>query len=383
MTAQTMRRGCAVLTAALATAVLAACTASRPARPPAGPGPRSGSAGRPLASRYQRATRHEAGESLVGHDRLVTCGRVSRLPPVPPAGSAEPIRPAHRRLRPDVGSAAQKRSTTAAAQVAQRCMSAAGFSYPVVSTPDDRCASHPVLRSPGRRPDQSRSGQVVRLSAASQRPRSCSRPSATSPPLPTFASEQRKHGTAWASALVGDGARHAAGYVAARLPAGGEHAGVRQSQRGPRARCGRRTSIFDATRLDRIRSARARVQRTWSACMVQHGLSYKSIVDLVAAGSGQTRRRRPRSRRGGGRALQPPGQPGEHLPHRGGRLPAGRDRPNRRTSSSAGRLRDLQQRAEQVLALPAADVLRFSQARVHQVIYLLIPRVHTAAMTGV
>jgi hypothetical protein len=35
-----------------------------------------------------------------------------------------------------------------------------------------------------------------------------------------------------------------------------------------------------------------------------------------------------------------------------------------------------QQRAEQVLALPASDILRFSHARVHQVIYLLIPRFH-------
>lgn len=36
----------------------------------------------------------------------------------------------------------------------------------------------------------------------------------------------------------------------------------------------------------------------------------------------------------------------------------------------------LQQRAEQVLQLPAADILRLSRARVHQVIYLLIPRFH-------
>jgi hypothetical protein len=35
-----------------------------------------------------------------------------------------------------------------------------------------------------------------------------------------------------------------------------------------------------------------------------------------------------------------------------------------------------QQRAEQVLALPAAGILHLSKARVHQVIYLLIPRFH-------
>jgi len=37
----------------------------------------------------------------------------------------------------------------------------------------------------------------------------------------------------------------------------------------------------------------------------------------------------------------------------------------------------MQQRAEQVLALPAADVLRLSRAQVAVVSFLLVPRVHS------
>ena len=369
MTTQTVRRGCAVVTAALAaTAVLAACTASRPA--PAASG--AGSAVRPGVPGISGppAIKVNPYAGTVGFD---VRPRIT-LPPVPPAGSAEPVGlPIDSYIQ--TGVQQEDTLSTAAAQVAQRCMSAAGFSFPVVPQPDDNAlltqffdhqlaglTSLAQARSYGFQPPPSTAKLFVKKVV---------------PPLPTYAAEQRKHGAAWASALVGEvpgmrpgtpplGCMRAAntllfGNFNGSLVGGAEN-GV----------------DFVATKWTASDPHVLAAQRTWSACMARHGLNYKSMADLVQ-----------------NRTWPNPPTPAEitaavaevgcnhqanlantYLTVEAAYQQAliGLNQPDLQQMQAD--FVTEQQRAAQVLALPASDILRFSHARVHQVIYLLIPRFH-------
>jgi hypothetical protein len=296
------------------------------------------------------------------------------LPPVPPAGSAEPIGlPIDAYVQTSVQQ--QETLATAAAQVAQRCMSAAGFSYPVVSTPDDGA----LLTQFFDHQDAGLTSLAQARSYGFQQPPSTAKLFAAkhyTPPLPTYAVEQRKHGTAWASALVGEvpgmrpgtpplGCMRAANTLMFGNFNGGLVGGVTNG------------IDFDATKWTESDPRVLAAQRIWSACMARHGLSYKSMADLVR------------------RAWPNPPTPAEiaaavaevgcnhqanlantYLTVEAAYQQAliGQNQPDLQQMQAD--FVSLQQRAEQVLALPAADILRFSKARVHQVIYLLIPRFH-------
>src|SRR6185437_11969747 len=129
--AQTLRRGCAVLTAALATAALTACTAGGAG----GAGSAAGSAGHSLVPGISGppAIKPNPYAGSIG-DKV----RPHITPSaVPLASSAEPV---SLPLDAYIQASVQQSQTldAAAAQVAQRCTTAAGFSFPVQPKPDDQ-----------------------------------------------------------------------------------------------------------------------------------------------------------------------------------------------------------------------------------------------------
>ena len=369
MTAQAMRRGCAVLTAALAvTAALAACGASRPAPAASGVGSASGP-GVPGISGPPAIKLLNPYSGTVGY---YVRPRIT-LPPVPPADSPEPIGlPIDAYVQTSVQQ--EESLSTAAAQVAQRCMSAAGFSYPVVPQPDYEAIFTQYF-------DRQDAGLT---SLAQARSYGFQPPSATAKifairdlyHLPFFAAEQRKHGTAWASALVGEvpgmrpgtpplGCIRAANTLMFGNFNGSLVGGVENGV------------DFVASRWTASDPHVLAAQRTWSACMARHGLNFTSMADLVK------------------RDWPNPPTPAEitaAVAEVGCNHQA--NLANTYLTVEAAYQRALigqnqqdlqqmqadfvteQQRAEQVLALPASDILRFSRAKVHQVSYLLIPRFH-------
>ena len=371
MPVQTIRRGCAVLTAALAaTAVLAACTASRPA--PAASG--AGSAGRPGVPGIS------GPPAIKVNPYAGTVGSQERpritLPPVPPASSAAVVSmPMDSYQQTSV----QQEETldAAAAQVAQRCMSAAGFSYPVTPRPSDDTLLMQFF-------DRQHAGLTSLAQARSfgfQLPPGSAKlfVSRVEKPLLDFVTEQRKHGTAWASALVGAvpgmkpgtpplGCMRAANTLVFGNFKGNLELGVIPNVDG------------DAEEWTDSDPHVLAAQRAWSACMARHGLNYKSTYDMEF-----------------GRTWPKPPTPAEitaavtdvrcnqqvnlanaYLTVEAAyqRALLGQNQPDLQQMQAD--FVTMQQRAEQVLQLPAADILRLSKARVHQVVYLLIPRVHGA-----
>jgi len=364
---QTIRRGCAVLTAALAAVLLAACGGAAPSQPaPTGPTGRPGVPG--ISGPPAIHVNPYAG----------TVGYYARpritVPPVPPAGSAQPI---SLPIDAYVQTSMQQEETlrTAAAQVAQRCMSAAGFSYPVVPEPDDDALYSQFF-------DHQNAGLTDLAQARSygfQQPPSTARLFVRKVDRPQldFATQQRKHGTAWASALVGE----VPGMRPGTPPLGCMRAAntlIFGNLNGNLIGYDANGIDFDAGKWTDSDPRVLAAQRTWSACLVRHGqYRYKSIPDLVH------------------RAWPDPPTPAEitaavtevHCNHEANlantyltveaayqRALIGQNQPDLQQMQAD--FVTLQQRAQQVLALPASDILRFSHALVHQVIYLLIPRVH-------
>jgi hypothetical protein len=188
-----LRRGCAVLTATLATAVLTACAASGAG----GAGSAAGSASHSLVPGISGppAIKPNPYAGSIG-DKV----RPHIAPSaVPPASSAEPV---SLPLDAYIQASVQQSQTldAAAAQVAQRCTTAAGFSFPIRPQPDDQTLISQFL--------EHQDGGLASLTQAraygfQQPPGGLKLATKVVTPLPSFASEQRKHGTAWASALLG------------------------------------------------------------------------------------------------------------------------------------------------------------------------------------
>ena len=371
MTIQTIRRGCAVLTAALATAVLAACTtAGQPSPAARGAEPTAGSAGQPLVPGITGPPAIKV-DPWAGMTGSTTRPHIALLP-VPPASSGAVI---SLPLDSYYQAATQQGQTlsVAAAQVAQRCMSAAGFSFPVVPQDDDQTLI-----------DQFVEHQYAGLTNLAQAraygfqvpPGDFDIRKIGGPPLPTFASERRKHGAAWASALLGEvpgmrpgtpplGCLRAAntlvfgnfnGNLELGLTAGLEYNAETWTESDPNVTA---------------------AQRAWSACMARQGLNYKSISDVEF------------------RNWPDPPSPAEittavadvrcnkqanlsntfltvEAAYQLAVIDANRDAIQQVQADHA----TMQQRAQQVLALPAADILRFSKLQVHKAVPLLVPRVH-------
>jgi hypothetical protein len=364
----TLRRGSPVLAAALAAAALAACSAAAPAQPAP-----AGSAGRPgvpgISGPPAIKANPDAGSAGYNVRPRIT------VPPVPPAGSPEPSLPVDAYIQTSVQQ--DETLSTAAAQVAQRCMSAAGFSYPVAPQPNyDAIFSQQF--------DHQNAGLTSLAQARSygfQPPPDMAKIFAIRHlnQLPTFAAEQRKHGTAWASALVGEvpgmkpGTPPLGCVRAANMLMFGNFNGSLVG--------GTPTPIdFNAIKWTESDPHVLAAQRTWSACMARHGLRFTRMADLTA-----------------GRVWPDPPTPAEiaaavtevRCNHQANlantyltveaayqRALIGQNQPDlQQMQADFG---TLQKRAAQVLARPAADILRLSKARVHQVSYLLIPRAHAS-----
>jgi hypothetical protein len=297
---------------------------------------------------------------------------------VPPAGSAAPI---SLPITAYTQTSVQQSDTldAAAAQVAQRCMSAAGFSYPVTPPPDDQALLSQFfdLQKAGLRSlSQARSYGFQLPPDSAQL---FAREARVHPALPTYGTEKRKHGAAWASALVGEkpgmrpgtpplGCMRAANTLIFGDFNGNLEGGVVPNIEG------------DAIEWTNSDPHVVAAERAWSACMARHGLNYKSTTDLEF-----------------GRAWPKPPTPAEitaavadvrcnqqaNLANTYLTVEAAYDhaliaqnQPDLQQMQAD--MATMQQRAEQVLQLPASDLLRFSHALVHQVLYLLIPRVHGA-----
>jgi hypothetical protein len=174
-------------------------------------------------------------------------------------------------------------------------------------------------------------------------------------PLPSFVSEQRKHGTGWASALLGSvpGTKPGSSPLgclraANALVFGNLNGNLENGLVG--------NLLFEARDWANSDPQVLRVQRAWSACMAQHKLNYRSTADLEV-----NRRVNLTNTYLTVEAAYEQALIGQNQPD---------------LQQMQADFATLEQRAQQVLALPASDILRLSHAKVHQVVYLLVPRFH-------
>jgi len=291
------------------------------------------------------------------------------LSPVPPAGSAGPGLP----LDSYVQASVQQDQTlnAASAQVAQRCMSAAGFSYPVQPKPDDQTLIDQFF--------EHRDGGLTSLAQAKSYgfqlpPSGFQFPTKVETPLPSFAAEQRKHGTAWASALLGavPGARPGSPPLGCLQAANtllfgnlnGNLVGMVPAMLG--------TGVDWAGTDPHVLAA----QRAWSACMARRGLRYKSPIDLewnrtwpnpptpaeVTAAAADVR------------CNQQTNLANTYLTVEAAYQQAVLGQNLSALQQMQADFMTMQRRGEQVLQLPAAGLLRLSRVRVSQARSLLVPR---------
>jgi hypothetical protein len=366
--AQTLRRGCAVLTAALATAALTACTAGGAG----GAGSAAGSAGHSLVPGISGppAIKPNPYAGSIG-DKV----RPHITPSaVPLASSAEPV---SLPLDAYIQASVQQSQTldAAAAQVAQRCTTAAGFSFPVQPKPDDQTLISQFL--------EHQDGGLASLTRAraygfQQPPGGLKLATKVVTPLPSFASEQRKHGTAWASALLGSvpGARPGSSPLgclraANTLVFGNLNGNLELGLVG--------NMLFEARDWADSDQQVLRVQRAWSACMAQHRLSFKSTVDLEAdrVWPNPPTRAEITTAVADVRCNHQVNLTNTYLTVEAAYQHAVLSQNMPDVQQAQADFATMQQRAEQVLALPAADVLRLSRAQVAVVSFLLVPRVHS------
>jgi hypothetical protein len=367
------RRACvAAATALAATALLAACSnAAQPAPSPSGaePAAAAGRVGVPGVT-GPPAIKVNPYAGTVGYS---TRPRIT-VPPVPAAGSAAPVSlPIDAYVQTEV----QQEDTlsTASAQVAQRCMTAAGFSFPIVPPSNNEA----LLNQFFEHQNAGLTSLALARTYGFQQPPSTAKLFSDKPQqqLPTYAAEQRKHGTAWASALVGEvpgmrpgtpplGCARAANTLLFGNFNGSLTGGVPDSIEG---------GAIKWTDSDPHVLA---AERTWSACMAGHGQTYTSVADLER-GRTWTNPPTPAEVRvavADVRCNQQANLANTYLTVEAAyqRALIGENQADLQQLQAS--YATLQQRAAQVLQLPAADILRFSHAKVHQVVYLLIPRVH-------
>lgn len=171
---------------------------------------------------------------------------------------------------------AQDSLNTATEQLTQRCMSAAGFSYPLAITHPDDVAKLQLVEhlSVGLTSvAQARSFGFNPVGAVKKFLTQRSRP------MPGFAQYQRQHGTAWASALLG---------AVPGAPASAQHLGCRRTASlllygtltGNPNSDGADIVYFPAYQFALSDPRYLAAQRVWSACLARHGLTYSTPDDL-------------------------------------------------------------------------------------------------------
>jgi hypothetical protein len=278
-----------VLAFALLALLLAACTTGRPA----GSGPSAGARRPGAGPAFRRAIGVAGGGrgpvvffisgpggpggALIslpaGGGPAGSNGRPQiSVPPIPPAGSAETVALPLDSYE-EVSVQEQDALAAAGDLLTQRCMTAAGFSYPVAAEPGGGALNVQSIEDDGY-------GITSVAQAETYGYKQPARSEPGLPPallaLPGFVGQQAKHGAAWTSALLGfiPGAR-------ARAP---QHEGCLQASD---------TDLYgslsgnpdpDPVPAIAIESAQwtqsdpriLAVQRAWSACMARSGLTYKS-----------------------------------------------------------------------------------------------------------
>ncbi len=192
------------------------------------------------------------------------------LPPIPPAGSAAIVALPLDSYE-DVSVQEQDALAAAGDLLTQRCMTAAGFSYPVAAQPGGGAANVQSIEDSGY-------GVASLAQAETFGYKQSSRlgPPGSLAALPGFVLEQRKHGPAWTSALLGfvPGARAGAPQHEGCLQAADtELYGKLGGNPNPDPVPGIAIQSAQWTQSDpRILA----VERAWSACMARSGLTYKS-----------------------------------------------------------------------------------------------------------
>jgi hypothetical protein len=259
-----------------------------------------------------------------------------------------------------------------AALLAQRCMSAAGFGYPVEPKPDDQTLITQFF--------EHRGAGLTSLSQAKAfgfqlPPGGFKFPAKAETPLPSFTTEQRKHGTAWASALLGavPGARPGSSPLgclrAANTLLFGNLNGNLEIDVVP-------AMFFVGWNWAPSDPHVLAVERAWSACMAKRGLRYKTTDDLewnrtwpnpptpaeITAAVADVR------------CNQQTNLANTYLTVEAAYQRAAVGLNQAALQQMQADAMTMQRRGEQVLRLPAADLLRLSRARVKQVSSLLIPR---------
>ena len=345
-----------VLAVALVALLLAACTTGKPAGSGPSAGARRPGAGPALrrAIGLARGGRGPVGVFIIGpggfRGALVAlpggggpAGGSGRpkisVPPIPPASSAAAVALPLDSYE-EVSVQEQDALAAAGDLLTQRCMTAAGFSYPVAAEPGGGEANVQSFEY-GYGINNLAQAETYGYKQPAQNGPGLS-PALLA--LPGFLGQQNKHGAAWTSALLGfvPGAR-------ARAP---QHQGCLQTTD---------TELYGRLGGDpnpdpvppiAIESAQwtqsdpriLAVQRAWSACMARSGLTLQvpgagGGPQLAAhADPGRDRRR------GRGCAVQDEDELREHLADRRGGLSAGPDQP------------------EPDLAVPAAGQLRCAAA---------------------
>jgi hypothetical protein len=290
-----VRSGCAArrmgpaLACSLAALLLAACTAGQPGKPATGPsapgrpgagqGPHSGSGpvsvkGGPGGRGSFIIARAGPGAALIvlppgGLGSTTGRPRID-VPRIPPASSAEAI-PLPLDSYEQVSVQEQEALAAAGDQLTQRCMAAAGFSYPVAAQPGAGGANVAAIEDSGY--------GVANLTQAETygyTPAGAGGPLGSLVALPGFLKEQNQHGPAWTSALLG--------FVPGAKAGAPQHQGCLQAadtalygslngNPNPDPVPGIAVQSAQWTQSDpRILAA----ERAWSGCMSHSGFGYKT-----------------------------------------------------------------------------------------------------------
>jgi hypothetical protein len=277
------------LACSLAALLLAACSAGQAGKPAAGPSapgrPGAGQAGRPGPGPVSFKG-GPAGQGSFVIARGGPGGALLVLPPgglgsntgrphidvpaIPPASSAEAI-PLPLDSYEQVSVQEQEALAAAGDQLTQRCMAAAGFSYPVAAQPGAGGANVAAIEDGGYGV-----ASLAQAETYGYTPAGPGGPLGSLVALPGFLKEQNQHGPAWTSALLGfvPGAKAGAPQHEGCLQAADTALyGSLNSNPDPDPVPGIAVQSAQWTQSDpRILAA----ERTWSACMSRSGFGYKS-----------------------------------------------------------------------------------------------------------
>jgi hypothetical protein len=288
-----------VLAVALAALLLAGCTAG-------GPGS-GGSAGKPGTGSASPGSGGKAGFAPAGRaglNKVVAGGGPVHAFVVGPAGAGGAVislpagGPAVSSGRPHISVPAipaassaetvalpldsyeevsvQEQVAAAGDLLTQRCMAAAGFSYPVAAEPGGGAANVQSIEDGGYGV-----ASLVQAETYGYKQSSPGGPLGSLAALPAFVGEQSKHGPAWTSALLGfvPGARAGAPQSEGCLQAADtELYGKLGGNPDPDPVPGIAVQAAQWTQSDpRILA----VERTWSACMSRSGQAYKTPADAA------------------------------------------------------------------------------------------------------